>query len=279
MRGIDKKMKICPKCGWRRWKTKVKHKQYQCRKCGYIIGACQTLRPTAGLVSIVIPTHKGRNLDRVLEAISKSEYRNVEVVVVAEDKERSAQRNIGIDRARGNYLLFLDSDMVITPTLIGNCIGLIHYCHGIYIPEIIKTKGFFGRVRNWERQFYTGTAVDAVRFVRADKCPKFDEGMSGPEDSDWDRQIKYKMVLKGDCFYHYEDIGFIAYFKKKAYYAESMNRFRKRNPNDKVLSFKYRCWTVFTENGKWARLFHLFTLVLISTIFIRGIIYLWKKYF
>ena len=27
---------ICPKCGYSRWKTKVKGKEYQCRKCGYI---------------------------------------------------------------------------------------------------------------------------------------------------------------------------------------------------------------------------------------------------
>ena len=269
MCGDDKKMKTCPKCDNNRWKTKVKHEQYQCRNCGYI--------NYVALVSIIIPTHQGRNLDQVLGAIAKSEYRNVEVVVVSEGKERSAQRNIGIDRAKGQYLLFLDSDMVITPTLIRNCLSLIYHCHGIYIPEIIKTKGLFGRVRNWERQFYTGTAVDAVRFVRADKCPRFDEGMSGPEDSDWDRRIEHKMVLKNDCFYHYEDIGFIGYFKKKAYYAESMNKFNKANPGDKVVNFKYRCWTVFTENGKWKRLFHPFVFILALTIFLRGLIYLRRR--
>ena len=276
MRGDDKKMNTCPKCDNNRWKTKVKNKQYQCRNCGYITG--QTLIPNEPFsVSIIIPTHKGRNLDQVLEAIAKSEYRNVEVVIVSEGKERSAQRNIGIDRAKGQYLLFLDSDMVITPTLIRNCLSLIYHCHGIYIPEIIKTKGLFGRVRNWERQFYTGTAVDCVRFVRADKCPRFDESMSGPEDSDWDRKIVNTSVLWHDCFYHYDDIGFIGYLKKKAYYAESMNKFNKANPGDKVVNFKYRCWTVFTEKGKWKRLFHPFVFVLALTIFIRGIIYLRRR--
>ena len=27
---------ICPKCKYNRWKTKIKGKKYQCRKCGYI---------------------------------------------------------------------------------------------------------------------------------------------------------------------------------------------------------------------------------------------------
>lgn len=270
-------MNICPKCGYKRWKTKKKHVQWQCMNCGYITG--QILKAQSmGLVSVIIPTHKGRDLTKVLEAIDQSTYRDVEVVIISEGKERSAQRNIGIDRSNGNYFLFLDSDMVITPTLIGQCMGLIHYCHGIYIPEVIKTKGLFGRVRNWERQFYTGTAVDAVRFVRADKCPKFDENMSGPEDSDWDRRIEYKMVLKGDCYYHYEDISFISYFRKKAYYSKSMKRFAEKWPDDKILKFKWRCWTVFTENGKWKKLFHPYVLALILTIFIRGVIYLWKRY-
>lgn len=26
----------CPKCGYGRWKTKVKGEKWQCRKCGYI---------------------------------------------------------------------------------------------------------------------------------------------------------------------------------------------------------------------------------------------------
>ncbi len=27
---------ICPKCQYDRWKTKVKGKKYQCRRCGFI---------------------------------------------------------------------------------------------------------------------------------------------------------------------------------------------------------------------------------------------------
>ena len=232
-----------------------------------------------GLVSVIIPTHKGRDLSKVLEAIGKSEYRNVEVIIVAENKERSVQRNIGIAKAKGDYLLFLDSDMVITPTLIGNCVSLIHYCHGIYIPEVIKTKGLFGRLRNWERQFYTGTAVDCVRFVRRNICPLFDESMSGPEDSDWDRRIEGKKVLSFDCYYHYEDVNMIQWFKKKAYYSKSMGRFKEKNPNDKILDFKWRCWTVFVEGGKWKRLvrYPLATCGLVILLLTRGLIYLIKK--
>src|SRR5574343_184163 len=141
------------------------------------------------LVSIIIPTHKGdKILPECLKAIEYSTYKKIEIIVVDEGLERSAQRNIGINRTRGEYFLILDSDQLITPNLIRECLDKIGNHNGVYIPEKIITKGFFGYLRNWERQFYTGTPIDVVRFVKKD-CPLFDESMSGPEDSDWDRRI------------------------------------------------------------------------------------------
>lgn len=226
-------------------------------------------------MSIVIPTHKGdRVLKECLEAIKYSIYKNYEVIVVNEGKERSAQRNIGIDRAKGDYILILDSDQLITRTLLKECVDKIDTCSGIYIPERIITKGFFGSLRDFERSFYTGTAVDVVRFVHKG-CPKFDETMSGPEDSDWDRNIRGRKITSVSMLYHFDKIDFIGYLKKKIYYTKSMKRFAEKHPNDKVLNFWWRCFGVFLENGKWRRLLARpdLAICLFGLIFIRGIIY------
>lgn len=227
------------------------------------------------LVSIIIPIH---TLDLVLkeclEAINYTTYKNYEILIINEGKERSEQRNIGIRKARGEYLLILDSDQLITPNLIKECVNKIGNHAGIYIPEKIVTKGFFGYLRNWERQFYTGTAIDVVRFVRRD-CPLFDETMSGPEDSDWDRRIKGTRTTSVNMLYHFDNIGFIKYLKKKAYYSKSMARFAEKNPNDKCLNFWWRCFGVFFEHGKWREVLKrpdLF-ICLMGLIFIRGVIY------
>ena len=224
------------------------------------------------LVSVIIPNH-GRDISKVINAVKSSTYPHIEIIVVDEGKERSVQRNIGIERATGEYLLFLDSDMVISPDLILDCVRLIKRCNGIYLREKIVTPGLFAKIRHWERQFYTGSLIDVVRFVKKEHCPLFDETLIGPEDSDWERKIPEPKLVTDKWYEHHEDVNMWQFFKKKAYYAKSLMRYKRKNPNDKVLDFKYRCFTVFTENGKWKNLFHPYVFGVIFIMLIRSIIY------
>ena len=230
------------------------------------------------IVSVVIPIRRGEDISKTLYSISDSTYQDIEVIIVDENKERSAQRNIGIARATGKYLLILDSDQRVHPRLIGDCVSTMEYIpsmQGIYIPEKLMTRGLFARIRDWERQFYTGTAVDVVRFVRRENCPLFDEQMSGPEDSDWDRRIRGQKTIAIFPLYHYERANLIQYFKKKAYYSKSMTRFKIKHPNDKILNFKWRCWTVFVERDKWKKFFGnpFMAVAVMFLLLVRGIIY------
>ena len=232
------------------------------------------------MVSIIIPIRRGENITKLLDYIHKSYYKDYEIIVVDEGLERSRQRNIGINRAKGEYILILDSDQYPSKLLLGECVELMKQdWDALYIPELIITDGWFAQIRNWERQFYNGTPIDCVRFVRNNYCPYFDETMSGPEDSDWDRRVRGDRTITENRFYHNDNVGLVDYFKKKAYYSESMERFEFKNPNDKVLNFWWRCFGVFFEEGKWRRVLkapHLFICVMLI-IFIRGIIYLVKK--
>lgn len=236
----------------------------------------------AGLVSVIIPKTRKEDISECLETIQDQTYPHVETIVVDEGLERSLQRNIGISRAKGEFLLFLDADQFISMFLIEECVSRMRKddeVKGIYIPEIIVTSGWFGKLRNWERQFYTSTEIDCVRFVRSKGCPLFDCGLTGPEDSDWDKKIGGKRAVSYHNLYHRDNVGVFKYLEKKAYYSKSMKAYESKWPNAKVLQFKYRCWTVFTENGKWVRLLkspHKAIAVYIL-IFVRGVIYLWQR--
>ena len=209
-----------------------------------------------GLISAIVPIIRNDpHVAGCVQAIKDSTYKQVEIIVVDENRERSYQRNFGIKKAQGEYLIWIDSDMLLHPKLLEDCIGKIQGHTAVYIPERIVTEGFFGYLRDWERQFYNGTLVDVVRFIRTEDCPLFDETLHGVEDSDWERQIKDKNFTTSDFpFYHHDKVGLVKYLRKKAYYARSLNQYRAKNPDDKLLTFRYRCFQIYTENGKWKRL-------------------------
>jgi len=149
----------------------------------------------------------------------------------------------------------------------------------IYIPEIIKTKGIFAYIRNWERQFYNATSIDVVRFVRAEFCPKFDTELNGPEDSAWDRKVMGIRTTSRNPLYHYDNIGMLKFFSKKAYYSKSMKKYAEKYPGDQCLNFWWRCFGVFIENGKWKRFLSRpdLALAVLTIILVRGIIYYAKR--
>ena len=97
------------------------------------------------------------------------------------------RETLGLKKASGKYILYLDADMILSKNVIFECIekcekeGYI----ALYIPEKIIGGGFWIKVRDFERGFYTGTCIDAVRFIRKDKFQEvggFDENLTGPED-------------------------------------------------------------------------------------------------
>jgi len=229
-------------------------------------------------VSIIIPNH-GRDISATIQAVK--DLKDVELLEVDLLKERSVQRNRGIKEAKGKYIFMLDSDQVPTKALVLECIYIMEAypaCQGIYIPEIIVGADWFTRLRRFERQFYTSTPIDVVRFVRASNCPKFDETLTGPEDADWDLRIKGEKRQSKNSLYHHDNINLRDYIGKKSYYTRSMSKFLEKNPDAKVLKAWYRIFGVFMENGKWRQLAKhpIMAFKLYLLIFIRGIIYLRK---
>ncbi len=260
--------------------------------------ALKKLNFSKPLVSIVITTkNEEKNIGNCLESIKKQIYPKdkVEIVVVdnnSGDKtkeiakkytklvfnkgpERSAQRNFGLNKASGEYLLYLDADMTLSKDVIRKCVEKVRRDPNIislYISEIVTGSNFWSRVRRFERSFYDATVIDCVRFIKATDFHAvggFDTSMTGPEDWDFDKKIRLrgKVDLIREPIYHNEaEFNLKKYLTKKSYYARSFGTYIKkwgRNDPDVKKQFgpNYRYLGVFIENGKWKNVIvspHLF---------------------
>jgi len=243
------------------------------------------------LVSIIITTkNEERNIENCLKSIIRQDFSRAEAEIIVVDNdstdktkeiarrytekvfdrgpERSAQRNFGVQKSSGEYILYMDADMILSRDVIKNCVSKIESdseLAGLYISEKIRGKGFWGKVRNFERSFYDGTVIDAVRFVKKEifiETGGFDENLTGPEDWDFDKKIRKKgraELIKTPIFHNEEDFNLKKYLERKEYYSRDFQKYiSKWGKNDpdvkKQFGFYYRFIGVFVENGKWRRL-------------------------
>ena len=266
------------------------------------------------LVSIVIVTkNEEKHIENCLKSIKDQTYKNIEIIVVdnnSTDKtkdiakkytrnvynkgpERSAQRNYGlIEKSRGDYVMYVDADMILSPTLVEDSIKKITKTKSIalYISEIVMGDSYWSKVRRFERSFYDGTVIDCVRFIKRDvfiKVEGFDESMTGPEDWDLDKKIRKvgkTSLLKTPIYHNEAEFNLKKYLSKKSYYTKSFDKYIHKwgkEDSDVIKQFSpvYRYFGVFIEKSKWKKIIS-HPILSITMIFLRlmvGVVYITKK--
>lgn len=206
--------------------------------------------------------------------------------------ERNIQRNFGLlEKAKGDYLVWIDADHIIHPLLIESCTKYLNIHSDVValmVPEVILGNSFYSKTRRFERQFYEGTVIDGSRFIRSSVFRSIggfsNEWLHGPDDWDLDlKLLKYGDIhllkIFGDCgeqfsklmierfninpnkypiskFHNESSLTLINHLKKKKHYSSNFNQYIKNwgenHPSiKKQLGFYYRFFIVFFENGKW----------------------------
>ena len=240
-------------------------------------------------VSVVVTTkNEQAHIGRCLGSIKAQTFQDLEIIVVdnhSTDRtievaksftdqiitlgpERSAQRNAGVASSSAPLILYLDADMILTTGVLADCVKRMRAdpnLQALYIPERVTGDGFWVKVRRFERAFYDGTVVDAVRFVRReafDAIGGFDLNLTGTEDWDFDLKMRHhgKVDVATAELHHNED-GFSLkrYFSKKSYYTPSFAPYIAKWGADhpdlrRQMGIKYRYFTIYFEHGKWRRL-------------------------
>ena len=190
--------------------------------------------------------------------------------VLDKGPERSAQRNLGWRTATADWVIVLDADMILPRPLIGEildcCRPQSNAVEAYWIPEVRTGSGIRVKARNFERSFYDGTCIDALRLFRRsvlETTGGYDENLiAGPED--WELDIRVLAtrakcaVLKNHLIHNEKKLTLKRMLEKKAYYSKSMAAYRAKWPGHPALrkqfGFGYRFFGVFVEKGKWRRL-------------------------
>ena len=139
------------------------------------------------LVSIVVTTYnESKNIDVVLNSCKKQSYPSIEIIVVDSKRttdntasiarrfnyqvyvfgnERSVQRNYGVSKSKGEYVLILDADMKLSPTVVSDCIKSGYPT--LIIPEKSYGESYWAWCKALERNCYIGDPqIEAPRFFK-----------------------------------------------------------------------------------------------------------------
>lgn len=212
-------------------------------------------------VSMIVPTrNSARTLAACLESCRMQTHPDVEVIVVDNSStdgtveigqrladafydqkpERSAQRNRGAAEATGEVVFFIDSDMVLEPTVVAEIVEVFKdpQIGAVIVPERSFGEGFFADCRVLEKSLYVGdTDVEAPRAFRREVFQGtggWDETLTAAED--WDladrtKALGTKIGRIDALIWHDEGIIKLRQtYGKKQYYGRWVAEYLNRHP-------------------------------------------------
>jgi glycosyltransferase involved in cell wall biosynthesis len=239
------------------------------------------------LISVIVTTYNNTTtLDACLASIVNQSYDNVELIVVDNGStdntkeiartytdsvynvgpERSAQRNYGVNKAQGDYVMIIDSDMELTRDVVTACVEQITIHpeqKGLVVPEESFGKGFWAQCKRLERSFYVGVEwMEAARFFSRQTyldLGGYNEQLISGEDWDLSQRVAKVAPLGRVTEYIRHNEGHLQLgrtLKKKYYYAQKFAEYLKAN---KATSAVGSQTGIFTRYGLFfSRPQHLF---------------------
>lgn len=208
------------------------------------------------LVSVIITTkNSSSTLLNLFKSIRNQSYKHVEILLIDNNStdstkkiaatftsniydfgpERSSQRNFGAKKSKGEFLLFLDSDMELDKEVVRECVYQMLVnpnLGGVVIPEKSFGVGFWANAKELERDMNRGEGFfEAARFIPKkifNQFSGYDETLTGPEDWDLPRRIERKYPIsrvKSRVMHNEGELSLKTLFKKKYYYGLSVDKY------------------------------------------------------
>lgn len=226
------------------------------------------MQNNSSLVSVIIPTKNcSESLQPLLSSIKKQNYKNYEIIVVDngstdptkkvarlagakvydQGPERGAQKNFGADKARGNYLFFIDADMELEAGVLTECFNLVATGYsGVIVPEKSVGEGFWNDCIILERRCYEDDQdMTAARFLPKNTFSDlggFDENLvASGDDMDLSQRLRRKGGrigrTKSFIIHHEGKRDPWSTIKKWRYYGRDMHKYYAKNPIESALQY------------------------------------------
>lgn len=228
-----------------------------------------------GRVSIVIPTRNSAEfLENSLKTIKSQSYLDIETIIV-DGKSKDAtiaiskkyhckiyqfvpkvkiglfdapyKRNLGMERATGEYVYWMDADMELPKNLIAEAVALCKKgFDAVVLPEDSFGVGIWSMAKWLERRCYwKDNTVECSRFYKKSVWKDiggFDESLGAGGD---DLDLAQKLVEKGykvgrtkSIVRHNEgNLTFKKLYKKKFMYGREMLKYIIKRPRSSIVSY------------------------------------------
>ncbi len=157
--------------------------------------------------------------------------------VIRRAANRSEARNIGFKQSSSVAVLFIDSDMILPPTLIEECEQALVSHDALLIPEISIGIGYWATCKSMERRTYIGTRVlEAARCFRRERLSPlggFDPSLEAGED--WDLQQRAELAglsfgrVDSKIIHDEGRLRLATILKKKYFYGKTIGRYLRKN--------------------------------------------------
>ncbi len=219
-------------------------------------------------VSVIIPTFNSeKTIRQCLQSIQKQTFKQIEVIVVdalssdntvkiAESFHvkviqvkclQSQARNIGVETSTGNFILFLDSDQVLSINVIDECLKkCVNERAGmIRVPEVFLGDSFWSECSAiWRNNYDKVEALYGDRIGLVHSKPRFftqqnllDAGLFDPtllwgEDYDLYERLKALGIKEAVCnavLYHFEVVSLKQFLFKNLRYGDSLSTFTRQS--------------------------------------------------
>jgi glycosyltransferase involved in cell wall biosynthesis len=201
------------------------------------------------LVSVVVPTYNSdKTIGQCLRSIATQTHSRVETLVIDDysrdrtaqisrefnakvlllEGERSEAKNYGARIAKGDFLLFVDSDMVLESRVIEECVDICvqQGLDAVVVPEKFISHGSLGDWRKTEKTLLSSSngSMEIPRFYKRSaflKIKGYDERLVCGEDFDLFRRFNplgYATGRIGSSILHLEGSPSLYGILSKAYY-------------------------------------------------------------